>query len=76
MKKTALFASALLIAAACNTFRTQIYEDDLVMPLADGQEDSLFYATSLEYATGGMLIPAMEKMNRHSVRILHGKEKT
>ena len=29
MKKTALFASALLIAAACNTFRTQIYEDDL-----------------------------------------------
>jgi hypothetical protein len=68
MKKTALFASALLIAAACNTFRTQIYEDDLVMPLADGQEDSLFYATSLEYATGGMLIPAMEKMNRAIVQ--------
>ena len=68
MKKTALFASALLLAAACNTFKTQIYEDDLVMPLAEGQEDSLFYAVSVEYATGGMLIPAMEAMNQTIVQ--------
>lgn len=68
MKKTALFASALLLAAACNTFKTQTYEDDLVMPLAEGQEDSLFYAVSVEYATGGMLIPAMEAMNQTIVQ--------
>ena len=68
MKKIALFASALLMLAACDNFKTQTYEDDLVMPLSDGQQDSLFYAASLEYATGGMLIPAMEKMNRTIVQ--------
>lgn len=68
MKKTVLFASALLLVAACDNFRTQTYEDDLVMPLAQGQEDSLFYAASVEYATGGMLIPAMEKMNQTIVQ--------
>lgn len=68
MKKIALFASALLMMAACDTFRTQTYEDDLVMPLAEGQEDSLFYAASVEYVTGGMLIPAMEKMNQTIVQ--------
>lgn len=68
MKKIAIFASALFLLAACDSFRTQTYEDDLVMPLAEGQEDSLFYTVSVEYVTGGMLIPAMEKVNQTIVQ--------
>ena len=63
MKKTSLFLSLLLAAVACDSFHTKTYQDDLVMPLADERADSLFYTLSIEYATGGMLIPPMEKMN-------------
>lgn len=62
MKKIFLFASALLLLAACN-FKTQTYQDKLQIPLEEGQTDSLFYSISLEYATGGMRPKAMEKMN-------------
>lgn len=68
MKKTVLFASALLLLAACDHFKTQTFQDDLVMPLAEGQADSLFYTLSLEYVTGGMLIPPMEKINQTIVQ--------
>ncbi len=63
MKKLFLFASALLLLAACDRLSTQTYQDDLVMPLAEGQADSLYYAISLEYVTGGLRIPQMEKIN-------------
>ena len=53
---------------ACNSLQTKTYQDDLVMPLADGQEDSLFYSISLEYATGGMRVPPMEKINQAIVQ--------
>ena len=68
MKKTLLFASALLLLAACDTFTTRTYQDDLVMPLAEGVTDSLFYTISLEYVSGGMRIPPMEKMNQTIVQ--------
>ena len=64
MKKLLYLASALLLLAACNSLQIQSYQDDLVMPLADGVSDSLYYSISLEYATGGMRIPPMEKMNQ------------
>lgn len=63
MKKVLLIASALLLVASCNRFRTQTYQDNLVMPLAEESADSLFFSISLEYASGGMLIPAMDRMN-------------
>lgn len=63
MKRVLLILSALGLLAACDSFTTQTYQDDLVMPLAEGRADSLFYTLSLEYATGGMRIPPMEKMN-------------
>ncbi len=63
MKKVLLIASALLLLASCNRFGTRTYQDDLVMPLAEASADSLFFSISLEYATGGMLIPAMDRMN-------------
>ena len=64
MKKIVLIASALLLVAACDEFKTQSYQDDLVMPLAEGQADSLFYTHSLEYVTGGMPLAAQERVNR------------
>lgn len=64
MKKIFPLLGALLLLAACDTFKTQTYQDNMVMPLAEGRADSLFYSLSLEYATGGMLIPPMEKMNQ------------
>lgn len=68
MKKLFLFASALLLLAACDSFTTQTYQDDLVMPLAEGRTDSLYYAISLEYVTGGLRIPQMEKINQTIVQ--------
>ncbi len=63
MKKIVYCLSALLLLTACGGLQTQTYQDDLVMPLAEGQEDSLFFTISLEYATGGMRLPLMELMN-------------
>jgi len=64
MKRLLLLSSALCLLVACNGLRTKTYQDDLVMPLAEGQADSLFMTISLEYATSGMLIPSMEQMNQ------------
>ena len=68
MKKLALFASALLLLTACDNFNTKTYQEDLAMPLADGQTDSLLYAISLEYVSSGPRIPIMEKMNQRIVQ--------
>ena len=51
------------IVTACDTFKAGVFEDEMVMPLEGSQEDSLFYKVSIQYASKGMLIPAMEKMN-------------
>lgn len=63
-----LLGALLLMAAACDSLQTKTYQEDLVMPLADGQADSLFYTISLEYVSGGMLIPPMEKVNQAIVQ--------
>ena len=63
MKKILLFASALLLLAACDNFKTQVYQDNLELALEEGRTDSLLFSISLEYATGGMSHKAMEKMN-------------
>ena len=57
------FFMALGLVAACDTFKPAVFEDEMVMPLEGSQEDSLFYKVSIQYASKGMLIPAMEKMN-------------
>lgn len=54
---------SLALVTACDTFKASVFEDEMVMPLEGSQEDSLFYKVSLQYASKGMLIPAMEKMN-------------
>ena len=62
MKK--LFPLAvLLLAAACTTFKTQTYQDDLTMPLEDGTADSLYFSVSVEYVSAGMKAEAKEKIN-------------
>lgn len=54
---------SLALVTACDTFKASVFEDEMVMPLEGSQEDSLFYKVSIQYASKGMLIPAMEKMN-------------
>ena len=65
-----LFPAALaaLLLTACDGLRTQTYEDNLVMPLAEGQADSLFCDISLEYVTGGLAEDAQEAVNTAIIR--------
>jgi len=64
MKKILPAAALLLVlTVSCNRFRTQVYEDFLVMPLAAESPDSLHLSISLEYVTGGVSPEAMEAIN-------------
>lgn len=63
MKKLLSLAVALLLLSACNGFRTQCYEDDLAVPLAQDSEDSLFLSIRLEYAAGGLPQQVLEQIN-------------
>lgn len=58
----AIFA-AILLVSACDNFKVGVFEDEMIMPLEGSEADSLFYKVSIQYASKGMLIPAMEKMN-------------
>jgi hypothetical protein len=64
MKRILLFASALLLLASCDMVRTDTYQDDLVMPLEDGQTDSLFLSISLEYVVTGMKVEVRQNINK------------
>ena len=64
MKRIILFLSALLLLASCDMVRTETYQDDLVMPLEDGQTDSLFFSVSLEYVVTGMKVEVRQKINK------------
>ena len=63
MRKLFAFASALLVLAACDMVRTEIYQDDLIMPLEEGQADSLFFSASVEYIVTGMKVEVRQKIN-------------
>ena len=64
MKKIIPILALLIIACACDRFQAGTYQDEIVMPLSGSQDDSLFFKVSLQYASAGMLIPAMESMNQ------------
>jgi len=61
--KRLLPLAALLLFAACSTFRTETYQDDLVMPLEEGAPDSLFFSINLEYVVSGMTPEAIKNIN-------------
>ena len=63
LTSAAALLSAMLVLVSCGGFQTQTYEDDLVVPLADGAADSLFFSISLEYVTGGVDEAVLEQMN-------------
>lgn len=63
MKKLSGLAAVLLVAAACHPFRAALYEDDLALPLAEGQADTLFFSVSLEYAKKGLPQDVLDQMN-------------
>ena len=60
-----LLALAALFLTACDSLRTQTYQDNLEMPLAENSADSLFFDISLEYAVGGRGLSdeALDAMN-------------
>jgi len=64
MKRIVLFASALLLLASCDMMRTETYQDDLVMPLEEGQADSLFFSASIEYVVTGMKVEVRQNINK------------
>jgi len=76
MKKTVFLLSALLLLVSCGGLQTKTYQDDLVMPLAEGQADSLFFTVSLEYVSGGLRVPPMEKINQTIVQQAFDLEET
>ena len=63
MKKALVIASALLLLSACHPFRAALYEDDLALPLAEDQADTLFFSVSLEYAKKGLPQEVLDQMN-------------
>ena len=44
--------------------RTETYQDDLVMPLEEGQADSLFFSVSIEYVVTGMKVEVRQSINK------------
>ena len=64
MKRLLLFVSALLLLASCDMMRTETYQDDLVMPLEEGQADSLFFSVSIEYVVTGMKVEVRQSINK------------
>ena len=64
MKRLLLFVSALLLLASCDMMRTETYQDDLVMPLEEGQADSLFFSVSIEYVVTGMKVEVRQNINK------------
>lgn len=63
MKKYLYGVAALLLAAACNSFQTATYEEEMAMPLKENSVDTLFYTLSLEYVTGGLPKEACRQIN-------------
>lgn len=58
-----LTALAALLLTACDSLRTQTYQDNLEMALAEGKTDSLLFALSLEYVSGGVNDQARDAIN-------------
>lgn len=63
MKKFLAAFAALAALVACNRFQTGAYVDELVLPLSQEAEDSLFLSIDLEYVAKGMPKEAMEQVN-------------
>jgi len=64
MRRLLLCAVALLVLSGCrHELKTALYEDDVMVPLTEAGTDSLYFAVSLEYVTGGVSPEAMERIN-------------
>ena len=63
MRKKLLPLAGLLLFAACNPFKTEIYEDNLALALAQDSPDSLLMNISLEYVSAGLSEEAANAIN-------------
>ena len=62
MKQMLSLAAVLLLAVSCG-LHTDSYQDNLVMPLSEGSQDSLFFSVSVEYVVDGLRAQAKENIN-------------
>jgi len=62
MHKLFPLAAALLLAAGCS-LKTANYSDELAMPLAEGQNDSLLLSISLDYPVKGAAQEVLDKFS-------------
>lgn len=63
MKRLIPLALVLAAIVACNPFRTETFQEETMMPLAEGSADSLYINMSVEYVKQGPGADAIEKMN-------------
>lgn len=67
MKRILLPLAVLLVAAGCNHFKVETYQDNLEMAAGESPEDSLLFSINVDYVAGGMSQKAMENINRSIV---------
>lgn len=67
MKRILLPLAALLMAAGCNHFQVETYQDNLEMAAGENPDDSLLFSINVDYVTGGLSQKAMENVNRSIV---------
>ena len=65
MRRLSLLAAALLILfTGCrHEFKTDFYEDEVMVPLTEEGADSLYFTVSLEYVTGGVREEVRDRIN-------------
>ena len=77
MRRLFLFAAALALLSGCrHEIKTDVYEDDVMVPLTEAGADSLYFAVSLEYVTGGVSQEVMERINAALVTLAFDQEST
>lgn len=67
MKRILLPLAVLLVAAGCNHFKVETYQDNLEMAAGESPEDSLLFSINVDYVAGGLSQKAMENINRSIV---------
>lgn len=63
MKKILPLAALLLLLSSCHSFKAGLFEDNLVLPLAEESADTLFYSVSLEYVQAGLPDETIDQIN-------------
>ena len=64
--------AALLLCSCQNALKTEVCEDDFVLPLAEGRADSLWMYTNVEYPVGGAPETVLKTLREQLGDVLFG----